>query len=284
MKSQISNLPARIASQFNGAGKNQNYKGRIIKIITLLTLYFVLCTLALSPSYTRGEGLSLGQREALAQDMSSQNFMIQQGNFNMTSGNKESANFKLSDVVGQTAAGIFNSKGYIINAGFLNGAAGDTFSFSVDPAIIDFGSLTANTFVDKIVHISVANGNTAGFSIRVVQNNPLATSLSAYIPDTICDNSTSPCTQSQASVWSSNSTYGFGYRVLGNNTPSDFAKDNSFRPFPAISRNEQPTLIMFSQSPKAVEQANMTLRINISNKQPVGQYKNKLHFTALVGI
>lgn len=252
--------------------KAQSRKGRILKTITLLFLIFALCT------------FNLGQREALAQDMSSQNFKLQQGNFNMTSGNKASANFRLSDVLGQTAAGVFNSKGFILNAGFLNGAAGDVFTFSIDPQTIDFGSLTANTIVDKIIHISVSNGNTHGFSVHVAENTPLKTTVGAEITDTTCDSPTSPCTQTQASIWESIETYGFGYRITGRNTPADFVKEAYFRPFPSVSRNEQPALLMLTQATKVVEQAKLTLRLNVSPKQSVGQYKNILQFSALVGI
>src|SRR3990167_8306802 len=71
-----------------------------------------------------------------AQDMSSQNFIIQGGNFNITSGNKSSTNFRLADVVGQTAANTFASKGYIIQAGFLNSAQAQALSFTVSPSLI----------------------------------------------------------------------------------------------------------------------------------------------------
>ena len=42
---------------------------------------------------------------ANAQEMSSQNFKVQGGNFSITSGSKASENFRLTDLVGQTAAG-----------------------------------------------------------------------------------------------------------------------------------------------------------------------------------
>lgn len=224
------------------------------------------------------------KHKVLAQDMTSQNFKIQQGNFNMTSGNKESANFKLADVVGQTAAGIFISKGYIINAGFLNGAAGDLFTFSIDPHTINFETLSPDTFTERVIHISISNGNATGFSVRVAENKPLSTSVGAQIPDTSCDSPTAPCTTGQASLWSHTTTYGFGYQVAGRTVAADFSKENYFRPFPATIRNEQPALIMLTQAKKIVDQSKMTLRVNTASKQPVGQYKNILQFTALIGI
>lgn len=219
-----------------------------------------------------------------AQEMSSQNFIIQGGNFNMTSGNKTSTNFKLSDVVGQTAAGVFASKGYLIQAGFLNAAAAEVFSFSVTPAVVDFGSLFPNTPVEKNVRITISNGNVEGYSIFVSENQPLTTLVEAEIVDTACDQESTPCTHAQAAKWTDNTSYGFGYRLEGRTVPADFSQDNFYRPFTATKRNEEPVLIMRSQAKKVVDQATMTLRVNIGRNQPVGQYRNVLSFTAIAGI
>lgn len=243
--------------------------GRIIVIIVIIIITVI----------------RVGARVARAQDMSSQNFRIQGGNFNMTSGNKASQNFKLSDVVGQTAAGIFASKGYIVQAGFLNGAAGTAISFSVNPSVVDFGTLTPNNPIDKTLRITISNGNATGYTVRVSENQPLTTLAGAEITDTVCDPPAGgPCTLTQAAKWSQNSTYGFGYKISGRTIPQDFNKDNFFRPFPATRRNETPALIMQTQAKKVVDQATMTLRVNVNQNQPVGQYRNVLSFSALVGI
>ncbi len=238
-----------------------------IKIITVITVITVILG---------------GARSARAQNMSSQNFRIEGGNFNMTSGNKESQNFKLSDVVGQTAAGIFASKGYIIQAGFLNGAAGTAISLSVYPAVVDFGTLIPNNPVEKSLRITISNGNATGYTVRVSENQPLMTLAGAEITDTVCD-AKKPCSLTQAAFWGNNQT-GFGYHMTGRTIPQDFGKDDFYRPFPATRRNEQPALIMQSQAKRVIDQANMTLRVHIDQNQPVGQYRNVLSFSALVGI
>lgn len=224
----------------------------------------------------------MSARSARAQDMSSQNFRIEGGNFNMTSGNKESQNFKLSDVVGQTAAGIFASKGYLIQAGFLNSAAGTAISLSVYPAVVDFGTLTAGSPMEKSLRITISNGNATGYTVRVSENQPLATLAGAEITDTACDTK-KPCSLTQAASWGKNQT-GFGFRMTGRTIPQDFGKDDFYRPFPATRRNEQPTLIMQSQAKRVIDQATMTLRVLVDQNQPVGQYRNVLSFSALVGI
>lgn len=223
-------------------------------------------------------------QKAKAQEMNSQNFKIQGGNFNMTSGEKSSTNFKLSDVVGQTAAGVFASKGYIIQAGFLNAAAGEVFSFTVVPAVVDFGNLLPNVAMEKTVEIAIANGNVPGYIVKAAENQPLSTSVGSEIPDTVCDLPDKPCTTAAASSWVKNTTYGFGYRLSGMTVPIDFGKEGYFRPFPATRRNEQPALIMQSQAAKVTDKATMTLRLAIGREQPVGLYRNVISFTAIAGI
>jgi hypothetical protein len=220
---------------------------------------------------------------ALAQEMSSQNFEIQGGNFNMTSGNKTSTNFRLSDVVGQNASITFASKGYVIQSGFLNTAAASIFSFSVYPQTIDFGILTADTPVIKQATIKIANGEVPGYVIKVLQNQPLSTTLNASIPDTICDAGTS-CTPKKANQWNKLTTYGFGYRMDGKTASKDFTKDNFFRAFAASTRNEDPVIIMETKARKVVDTATMTLKVNVNRSQPVGIYRNVLTFIALAGI
>ena len=223
---------------------------------------------------------------AVADDMSSQNFKIQGGNFNMTSGNKASQNYKLSDVVGQVSAGVFGSKGYIIQSGFLNGAAGEVFSFSVTPNAVDFGNIIPQVPIEKKIRITIANGNMPGYSVSVTENQPMSTLAGAEIAGTICDteDKNPPCTNSTASKWVKNATYGFGYRMEGRTVPQDFTKDNFYRPFPSTKQGEQAALVMKSEAKKVVDQGNMTLRLNVDKSQPVGQYRNVLTFTAMAGI
>src|SRR3989338_10892061 len=74
--------------------RSQKYNSKFKIIYPLIIFTFAFLVLSLS------NGLIFNLRGAAAQVMSSENFVLQGGNFNMTSGNKESQNFKLSDVVG----------------------------------------------------------------------------------------------------------------------------------------------------------------------------------------
>lgn len=246
---------------------------KLISKFRNLIISFVICNLAFvifSP--------------VIAQDMSSQNFKIQGGNFNLTAGSKSSQHYKLTDVVGQTAANVFTSKGYIINAGFLQSAGAAPFVFTVSPPVVDFGVLTPNMPIEKNLTIYISNGDVTGYSIKASENQPLETTAGAEIPDTVCDSSGNPCTQTQSARWTANNTYGFGYRMAGLTIPKDFNKEGYYRPFAASRRNESAITVMESQARKVKDTGLMTLRLNTSPSQPVGQYQNVISFIALAGI
>lgn len=237
-------------------------------IVTLFILSSVTCRLSI----------------VSAQEMESQNFKIQGGNFNMTSGNKASTNFRLSDIVGQTAATIFASKGYIIQSGFLNSAGAGIFYFSVTPQTVDFGNLTPDSPQVRLVTIKIANGDVPGYIVKAAENQPMTTTAEATIPDTICDEAKNTCTPKKASLWQKTTAYGFGYRMDGKTVPKDFSKDGYLRSFAATRRNEEPEAVMQTQARKVTDLATMTLKVNVSRSQPVGQYRNVISFTAIAGI
>lgn len=216
--------------------------------------------------------------------MKSDNFKIQGGNFNMTSGSKSSSNYSLADVVGETAAGIFASKGYVINGGFLSSAAATYLSLSVTPSLIDFGSLYPNLPEEKSIYIKVKTGDTVGFTVRTIENYPLKTAFQAVIPDTHCDENINPCLINRSAPWLKNVSYGFGYRMAGSAIVAGFENASHYRSFPALSRNEGAVPIMQQSGKKITAEAVMTVRLNIGPNQPVGDYSNSISFSALSGI
>src|SRR3989338_281646 len=222
---------------------------------------------------------------AFAQEMSSPNFRIQGGNLNMTSGNKASQNFNLSDVVGQTASSLFSSKGYLIQSGFLNSVAGSLFSLSIYPAVVDFGTLIPNSPVEKTLQITISNGDVPGYSISVAEDHELSTLAQATITNTSCNLTNQPCTINKALRWDdAGGIYGFGFNLAGNSVARDFTDKSFYRPFANLNLKESPAQIMVSQQKRVIDQAIMTLKLNISPEQAVGQYRNTLSFTAVAGI
>lgn len=247
--------------------------------ITKLPKFLQICTFCLLPI-----AFCLLPAISFAQEMSSQNFRLQGGNLNMTSGNKASQNFQLSDVVGQTASSLFNSKGFLIQSGFLNTAAGAVFSLSIYPTVVDFGTLSANTPLEKTLQITVSNGDVPGYNISVAEDHELSTLASATIPDVSCNNTDQPCTVNKAVKWDDAGIYGFGFNLVGNTIARDFTDKSYFRPFANLSHKESPAQIMISQQRKVIDQSVMTLKLNISPDQAVGQYRNTINFTAVAGI
>lgn len=240
--------------------------------LLLSTSYFLLSTFYLLPNKIN------------AQEMSSPNFRLQGGNLNMTSGNKASQNFKLSDVVGQTASSLFSSKGYLIQSGFLNSAAGQLFSLSIYPAVVDFGTLIPNSPVEKTLQITISNGDVPGYSISVAQDHELSTGAQATIANTSCNQTNQPCTVNKALRWDDAGIFGFGYNLAGNSVARDFTDKSFYRPFANLLLKESPAQIMVSRQKKVIDQSVMTLKLNISSDQAVGQYRNTLSFTAVAGI
>lgn len=241
--------------------------------LTICSLFIVLCSLFWAPD------------QVGAQNMSSQNYQIQGGNFNIAAGTKSSSSYRLVDLVGQTASQIFASKGYIVQSGFLNTAATSILSFSVSPLTVNFGKLTPNQPVIKNLFISVTVGNIPGYIVYTTQDMPLSTDVGSEIADTVCDGQKNRlCTTQKANLWQETDSYGLGFRLEGKTVPKDFAKANFYRPFSSLSKNELAQTIMQSSNKKAADTAKMLLKVNISRNQPVGIYHNQLIFTAMPGI
>lgn len=217
-----------------------------------------------------------------AQEMSSPNFKIQGGNFNITSGEKSSGKYKLTDTVGQTIANQFASKGYVIQSGFQNSFLGSTFNLTISPTSIDFGQLFPGSFNEKNMNVRVANGQTPGYIIKFAQNHLLTFVSGSTIANTACNLDTKKiCSKEKASQWSDVKVYGFGYRVIGKTAANDFDKEQYFRPFPSTDNNEEPVTIMESKQKNANDSAGIILRVNPSSSQPVGLYTNTLTFEAI---
>ena len=225
-----------------------------------------------------------------AQHFSSADYIIDFGNFNITSGHKNSANYSLTDTVGQLAPGQYNNTGYIVKAGFqyiydlLN-----QFSFSIDDLNLNLGDLVpaVGSTATNIISISTPSGH--GYQIMVQQNHPLTQNFGVTIPDTACDSG--PCTTTSSAPWTLASTYGFGFNIIGINssgvatgvgTSNYFANSTYFRPFStapvsqiAMSENNS------TSGANSLHKARVTYKSNISAIQAAGKYENGIIFTAI---
>lgn len=212
--------------------------------------------------------LALGFRffafPALAQHFQSNSFIIDWGNFNMTSGTKVSNDYKLSDTVGQNAPGQYDSDHYTLKAGAQYAYDKNfPFSFSISSLQINFGSLVIGVTSAATNTLTVSSPAGHGYQVNASDNHPLANLNSGVtIPD-ITDG-----------VWTTG--YGFGFNAQGNGTSAYFADNTFYRHFSPV-----PLTIMSENSPQQNRSATITYKINISSAQPAGKYENAIIYTAV---
>jgi len=124
----------------------------------------------------------LSPSEVISQEMKSETYTIQGGNFNMSLGTIYSENFRLTDLVGNSQSQIFTAKGFFAQSGFLNSAASDSFSFSTSPPAISFAKPQSSKMQEKSLRLTVSNSNLLGYSITTYQNQPLTTVQKSRTP------------------------------------------------------------------------------------------------------
>lgn len=214
--------------------------------------------------------------------LNSDNYTIQFPNFNSGAGIPSSTNYALDSTIGQTGAGLFSSAGYRVKSGFQYIHSVIPFSFSVDDIQIAFGTLMPGTPSTDTSDLTVSAGGAGGYSVTVAENNPLKTfdGLNT-IPDTTCDGS--DCDESTATVWSSNSIYGFGFNMSGDDVPVGFTDGTYFKQFADLSTSETPQVVMSSSNVGSSRTATITYKVNVSSVQPSGTYQNIITFSAVPG-
>lgn len=233
---------------------------RVLLAISLFTSHFSLFT-----SSTRAETLT------------SPNYKIRLGNFNMTSGMKDSTSYNLTDTVGQIAADFFSSSGYHVKAGFQYIYTLYDFSFAISSLALDLGTLTSNTFSTATNTLTVtAPGQ--GYSVSVLESNKLTSIAGSTIPDTTCDSGT--CTETSAGVWSTATNNGFGFNVNGSDVSADFVGVTYFRPFPDLSLSEPSATIMQSAAPGKNRTSTVTYKVSPPGSQASGIYTTQIIYIA----
>jgi len=212
--------------------------------------------------------------------MESDSYKLQFTNLNMTSGSKESSNYKILDTLGQTGPGQYSSSGYYVKAGFPYIKTIIDFSFTISDLSIDFGTLTPSSFSTQTNTLTVSAGGAGGYSVTAIEDHPLKLQASSTtIPDTTCDAGT--CDQTTAQVWTNTSKYGFGFNMTGNDIASDFTDAGYFRQFADLASAESPQTIMTSTDVGSNRTATVTYKANISASQAAGDYSNQVTYVAI---
>lgn len=235
---------------------------RLIIILSLLTTSYLLLTTSVS-----------------ADNLDSTNYRIKFSNINIAAGAEGSTSYNLNTSIGQTMAGQFDSTGYTVKAGFQYLNSIIPFRFSVSSININLGTLVPQTPSTASTVLTVSFGGAGQYQVTAIEDTTLKTLAGSSIPDTSCDSGT-PCSKTSSNVWSSNSRYGFGYNMSGNDVPSDFNDNTYYRPFANAASVDTPVTVMSNTNVGRNRQATMTFKANISALQPQGSYQTVIRFIA----
>ena len=219
---------------------------------------------------------------AFADNIESNNYRVEFGNVNIGGEYLDSSTYDLSVSVGQSFAQKFSSDGYIVKAGFQYINSIIPFSFSISDTSIEFGTLTPmNPTPTPTTNLTVSFGGAGQYQVTAIEETALKTfdGLNS-IPDTSCDGGDNTCTITSAKIWTSDTAYGFGYNMSGDDIPADFTDSTYYRPFADRSQEGSPAVIMSSVNVGRDRQSTVTFKINISNIQAAGTYTGVINFTA----
>jgi len=236
-----------------------------------------------------------------AVNLNSPQYTIQAPNINIGGKKQASDHYSVDTTLGQLAANEFHSNGYIVKAGFQYIRSVIPFTFYISKTNINLGTLLPNTPKTDNAVIRVSFGAAGQYTVTAIEETLLKELSNGYtIPNTTCDSGTS-CSKSSANIWSSPSSYGFGYNMDGKDIPVDFGGLTYFRPFPDRSATEDPEIIMTSSNvtlnitptpnptivpnptgtPRDItHEATITFKANISPIQAAGSYQAVINFVA----
>lgn len=228
-------------------------------------------------------GLSLIASLAVQADrLESDSYVIQFGNFNMTAGEKDSSSYHLTDTVGQTAPGPYDSASYFVGGGFQYIYQIGTFRFSIDDVDIDLGTLTPDAHNTATNQLTISTRGAGGYSIYAYELRPLTHANNTNtIADTTCD--ASDCDETTASVWSNQSVGGFGFNASGDDVASDFVDSSYFRQFADDSNSEDMQVISSSSNIAKNTTATITYKAGLSGIEAAGKYQTGIVYVAVPG-
>lgn len=209
---------------------------------------------------------------SFAERMTGSEYIIDFGNFNVTSGEKSSSNYTLTDTVGQIAPGEYDSSGSVVKAGFQYIYPFKSLSLKISKVTIDLGTLTYGTFNTDSHSVIVDSVGAGGYTLRASETHPLRLNTgSATIRDTLCDGGT--CDESTAGSWTNANNYGFGFNVSGNDVAADFTSSNDFRQFADLSNAETSKIIMSGSGVSLNRYSTVTYKVSPSGTQEAGNYE-----------
>ena len=229
--------------------------------------------------------LSIATPQVFAENLKSDSYLIQFGNFNITAGRKTSASYDLTDTVGQSIAGPFGAYGsssYFVGAGFQYIYQIGAFEFIISDLDIPLGILTPGVHSSDTNTLTISTRGAGGFIVYAYQTHPLRLVDDIIeIDNTTCDAGT--CTTSNAEVWTNQSVPGFGFNVDGATAESDFVNTTYFRPFANAEAAESMQPVMSSPNIAKNESATVTYKAGIPGTQAAGDYETSVVYVAVPG-
>ena len=221
-----------------------------------------------------------------AENMSSDSYYLQFGNFNMSAGEEGSASYNLTHTAGASAMGPYGqygSSGYFIGSGFQYIYQIDTFEFSISKLSIDLGTLSAGSFGTDSHTLTITTDGASGYKVYAFEQHPLQhdNNPSLEIADTVCDSS--DCDETVAGIWTNTSTVGFGFNMTGDDVASDFTNSNFFRQFADASNSESMQEIMGSSDVALGDTSTVNYQATINGTQEAGNYLTSIVFVAVPG-
>lgn len=221
----------------------------------------------------------------LAENMESDSYKIQFGNFNMSSGRKTGASYVLSDTMGGLAVGPYGQYGstnYFIGSGFQYVYQIDYFNFSISKLNIELGELFTGSFGTDSHTITITTTGASGYNVYAFENHPLKLSTgSETINDTTCD--FSDCDETVAAAWTDPGQAGFGFNVSGTQAAADFINANYFRQFANNEASESMQQIMGSTNVALDSTATVNYKASMPGNQAGGNYQTSIVFVAVPG-
>jgi hypothetical protein len=215
--------------------------------------------------------------------MESPSYVIQFGNFNMTSGEKSSASYNVTDTVGQTGAGPYGqygSSGYFVGSGFQYIYQFSAFSFILSKTHIDLGELVVGQHNTDFHTISITSSGANGYVVYAYEEHPLRLLNAANtIPNTTCDSGT--CTNASAGIWTDTNVRGFGFNISGDDVPGDFLNTTYFRPFADRASAEPMQVVMSSNTPARDRVATVTYKAGVGGTEAAGNYSTGVVYVAV---
>ena len=222
---------------------------------------------------------------ARAENMRSNSYYIQFGNFNVTSGEKDSASYHLTDTMGGLAIGPYGQYGstnYFVGSGFQYIYQIDYFSFDISKLLIDFGELYYGSFATDSHTITITTPGASGYKVYAFENQALKLiDGTDEIRDTLCDAGT--CDETSAAIWTNANNHGFGFNMTGDDIPSDFVNSNYFRHFANNDLGENMQTVMESNNVALNSVATVNYKASPKGDQAAGTYETNIVFVAVPG-